>query len=107
MRTSTLESEAVAVDVALSADSLRLTIDDGRQLSVPLAWFPRLLRGGPEQRNQWELIGRSEGLHCEALDEDISIIRLLAGRSEHNRTRSQAAQFEARWSASPSRNPNI
>ncbi len=73
MGTLTFESEPVAVDVVFSADSFRVTIDDGRELSVPLAWFPRLLHGTPEQRDQWELIGRGEGLHWEALDEDISV----------------------------------
>ena len=91
MRTLTLESEPVAVDVVFSADSFRVTIDDGRELSVPLAWFPRLLHGSPEQRDQWELIGRGEGLHWEGLDEDISVAGLLAGRGDRSRTRSQAA----------------
>lgn len=91
MRTLTLESEPVAVDVVFSTDSFRVTIDDGRELSVPLAWFPRLLHGSPDQRDQWELIGRGEGLHWEALDEDISVAGLLAGRGDQHRTRSQAA----------------
>ena len=60
MRALTLEGEPVAVDIVFYADSFRVTIDDGRELSVPLAWFPRLLRGTPEQRDQWELIGRGE-----------------------------------------------
>ncbi len=92
MGTLTLESEPVAVDVVFSADSFRVTIDDGRELSVPLAWFPRLLHGTPEQRDQWELIGRGEGLHWEALDEDISVAVLLAGRGDQNRTRPQTDQ---------------
>ncbi|MCE2520812.1 MAG: DUF2442 domain-containing protein [Alphaproteobacteria bacterium] len=91
MGTLTLESEPVAVDVVFSADSFRVTIDDGRELSVPLAWFPRLLHGTPEQRDQWGLIGRGEGLHWEALDEDISVAGLLAGRGDQNRTRPQDA----------------
>ena len=53
MRTLTLENEPVAVDVTFSADSFRVTLDDGRELSVPLAWFPRLLHGTPEQLDQW------------------------------------------------------
>ena len=91
MRTLTLESEPVAIDIVFYPDSFRVTIDDGRELSVPLAWFPRLLRGTPEQRNQWELIGRGEGLHWKALDEDISVAGLLAGRGDRSRARSQAA----------------
>ena len=60
-------------------------LDDGRELSVPLAWFPRLLHATPEQRQAWELIGRGEGLHWEELDEDISVAGLLAGRGDQTR----------------------
>lgn len=67
------------------------TTDDGRELPVSLTWFPRLLLGSPEQRDQWELIGQGEGLHWETLDEDISVAGLLAGRGDHSRTRSQTA----------------
>ena len=91
MRTLTLENEPVAVDVTFSADSFRVTLDDGRELSVPLTWFPRLLHGTPEQLDQWELIGQGEGLHWEVLDEDISVAGLLAGRGDGTRTRTQAA----------------
>ena len=63
MRTLTLESEPVAVDVEVDEAALRVILDDGRELSVPLAWFPRLLHGTPEQRAQWELVGHGEGLH--------------------------------------------
>ena len=91
MRTLTLEGEPAAVDVVFSTDSFRVTNDDGRELSVPLAWFPRLLHGTPEQRDQWEFIGRGEGLRWEALDEDISVAGLLAGRGDQNHTRPQAA----------------
>jgi len=89
MRTLDLESDPIAVAVAFSADSFRVTLDDGRELSVPLAWFPRLLHGTPEQRQNWDLIGRGEGLHWEELDEDISIAGLLAGRKDwtHRRPR--------------------
>jgi len=80
MHTLNLESDPVAVAVAFSDDAFRVTLDDGRELSIPLAWFPRLLHGTSEQRRNWKLIGRGEGLHWEDLDEDISIAGLLAGR---------------------------
>ncbi len=88
MRTLNLESDPLAVDVSFTADTFRVTLDDGRELSIPLAWFPRLLHGSPHQREQWELIGRGEGLHWEALDEDISVAGLLAGRGDQTRRHS-------------------
>ncbi|MEC9483758.1 MAG: DUF2442 domain-containing protein [Halomonas sp.] len=91
MRTLNLETDPMAVDVSFTADTFRVTLDDGRELSIPLAWFPRLLHGTPEQRNQWELIGRGEGLHWEALDEDISVAGLLAGRGDQTRRRQAVA----------------
>ena len=64
-------------------------LDDGRTLGVPLAWFPRLLHGSAEERAK---VGISaSGLHWEALDEDISIAGLLAGRGDMTRARKHAA----------------
>jgi len=91
MRTLTLESEPVAVDVSFEDTAFRVVLDDGRELTVPLAWFPRLLHGSPDQRTRWELIGRGEGLHWEDLNEDISVAGLLAGRRDQT------------WPPSPSR----
>jgi len=91
MRTLTLESDPLATDVSFSADAFKVVLIDGRELSIPLAWFPRLLHGTPEQRLQWELIGRGEGLHWEELDEDISVAGLLAGRGDQTRKRRSAA----------------
>ena len=69
--------EALAVDVSCSDDSLTVVLDDGRSVSVPLAWFPRLLAATSEQRIDWEPIGGGIGVHWEAIDEDISIASLL------------------------------
>ena len=69
--------------------SFWVDLEDGRTLGIPLAWFPRLLHGTPEQRQAVEL-SRS-GLHWEELDEDISIAGLLAGRGDMTRTRTVAA----------------
>ncbi|MBK1691579.1 DUF2442 domain-containing protein [Ectothiorhodospira mobilis] len=91
MRTLNLESEPLAVEVSFTADTFRVTLEDGRELSIPLAWFPRLLHGTQEQREQWELIGRGQGIHWEALDEDISINGLLAGRGDQTRRRKDVA----------------
>jgi len=65
-------------------------LSDGRTLGVPLAWFPRLLRGSREQREACRISSR--GLHWEALDEDISIAGLLAGSRDQTRRMSSAAQ---------------
>ena len=59
---------------------MTVLLDDGRVLSVPLAWYPRLLDGSQEERGRYELIGNGEGIHWPALDEDISVEGLLAGR---------------------------
>jgi Protein of unknown function (DUF2442) len=69
-----------ALGVEVSDDSLIVELSDGRTISVPLAWFPRLLHADAEERTNWRLIGSGEGIHWEALDEDISVESLLAGR---------------------------
>jgi hypothetical protein len=71
---------AIAESVCSSEDSLTVRLDDGRSLSVPLAWYPRLLDGTQAERENYELIGGGEGIHWPELDEDISIEGLLAGR---------------------------
>ena len=68
-----------AQDVKVTDDTLSVDLGDGRTISVPLAWFPRLVHGTPKERNNWRLIGKGEGIHWEDLDEDISIEGLLAG----------------------------
>lgn len=78
MSTSTAEAQAIAA--AVSGDTLTVDLDDGRSISVPLAWFPRLLHGSAEERERWRLIGRGSGLHWEDLDEDVSVAGLLAGK---------------------------
>jgi hypothetical protein len=77
---STLASKPVAdaVDVKCTDDELIVTLVDGRRVSAPLAWFPRLLRATPKQRANWRLIGRGIGIHWDDVDEDISVRSLLA-----------------------------
>ncbi len=69
-----------AESVKVYKDTLRVNLSDGRTISVPLAWFPRLLHSMPEERNNWRLIGKGHGIHWEDIDEDISVEGLLAGR---------------------------
>jgi len=69
-----------ALDVLLTDDTLSVDLSDGRSISVPIAWFPRLLHSTDQERINWRLIGRGQGIHLEDSDEDISIKGLLAGR---------------------------
>lgn len=77
MSTLVDRAESLAVDLSCTDDALCVTLSDGRAISVPLAWFPRLLAATPKQRAQWELIGGGIGVHWPAIDEDISIASLL------------------------------
>ena len=79
MTSSAVDVVPCAVSVECTDDELRVALDDGRKLSVPLAWFPRLLAATAEQRASWRLIGRGEGVRWESLDEDLSVRGLLQG----------------------------
>ncbi len=81
MSTSGTElKEALAQSVSVSDDALAVDLADGRTITTPLAWFPRLAHGEPAERNHWRLIARGQGIHWPHLDEDISVESLLAGR---------------------------
>ncbi len=85
-----MSSSVSAMSVRFDADNMWVELSDGRTLGVPLAWFPRLLHGSAEQREQARISSR--GLHWEALDEDISIAGLLAGNVDlTNRSKTVAA----------------
>ena len=77
---SSLTVEAKAQSVSVTADTLAVDLSDGRTISVPLVWFPRLLHGTPEERSNWRFIGGGVGVHWPDLDEDISVENLLAGK---------------------------
>ena len=77
MHTLAESVEVLAVDASCTRDALTVTLSDGRTVSAPLAWFPRLLEATSRQRADWELIGGGIGLHWEAVDEDISVASLL------------------------------
>ncbi len=91
MRTLNLENDPLASEVLFSDVAFRVVLDDGRELTIPLAWFPRLLHGSPEARARWELIGDGEGIHWPDLDEDISVAGLLAGRGDQTKSRRSVA----------------
>lgn len=78
---STVEMEVPdAVGVEVTDDALSVELSDGRAILAPLAWYPRLLHATPDERSNWRLIGKGQGVHWEDLDEDISVEGLLAGR---------------------------
>lgn len=77
MSTSAIDVEPLAVDVTCTDDALRVVLADGREISAPLVWFPRLQKATAEQRKDWRLIGGGIGIHWELVDEDISVESLL------------------------------
>lgn len=82
MSSSTVEPQtATAAHVRVDAEALTVELADGRVLSAPIAWFPRLSHGTADERNHWRLIGGGRGIHWPDLDEDISVENLLAGKS--------------------------
>lgn len=93
MLTSMIEIEVpTVVNVAATDDTLSVDLSDGRSLSVPLAWYPRLLNASQKERSNWRVIGQGHGLHWESVDEDISIENLLAGRPS-----GESQKSLARW----------
>jgi hypothetical protein len=83
MSTSPLQNdvtEARAQGVVVTDDTLVVNLVDGRTITVPVAWYPRLAHGNPAERSRWRFIGDGEGIHWPDLDEDISVEGLLAGR---------------------------
>jgi hypothetical protein len=77
-----MNTSVSATRVSFDEDSMWVDLSDGRTLGVPLAWFPRLLQGSAEQREQVRISSR--GLHWDALDEDISVAGLLAGLGDQS-----------------------
>jgi len=76
MNTS-IESVPKAVDIWFTEDMLYVRLEDGREVGVPMEWFPRLIKATTEQRNNWRLIGNGIGIHWEDIDEDLSVRKLV------------------------------
>jgi hypothetical protein len=70
----------IAEQVRFTKESLQVELADGRSISVPLSWYPRLAHATPKERAKWRLIGEGEGIHWPELDEDISVENLVLGR---------------------------
>ncbi len=96
LATNQIEIRATAVRV--SDDALIIDLTDGRTVSAPLAWYPRLLHGTATERQEHQLIGQGLGIHWPQLDEDISVEGILAGRPSYE----SRVSFEE-WLASRSR----
>lgn len=93
MSSSTTETPVVRAEtVTISGGAITAELSDGRSISAPLAWYPRLLHGTPEERSNWRLIGGGSGIHWPALDEDISVGNLLTGRAS-----GESQQSLKRW----------
>ena len=97
MNTSTNEIHvAKAQHVDVTEDTLMVDLVDGRTILAPIVWYPRLLHGKSEERNNWRWIGRGEGIHWPDLDEDISVENLLAGKPSGESHRSFKRWLEKR-----------
>lgn len=94
MSISEVDVIPLAIGVELSDDELTVTLSDGRRVTVPLVWFPRLLNATTEERREFRLIGAGEGIHWPRVDEDISVASLLRG----SRSLQRAATTEYRQS---------
>lgn len=68
-----------AVGIVVTDDSLIAELSDGRKITVPLAWYPRLVHATSEERRNWQLIGKGEGIHWPDLDEDLSVEGFIKG----------------------------
>src|SRR5579864_6849599 len=102
MSTSSLAAEtAMAKNVKVTTDTLIVELRDGRVVSAPISWYPRLSEGTPAERRRWELIGPGIGIHWPALDEDISVEALLLGL-----TSNESAASLQRWRAARRRSTN-
>jgi hypothetical protein len=79
MSSSLVEASPRAQEVLVTEDELTVSLVDGRRVSVPLAWFPRLLHASPTQRSNWQLLGDGEGIPWPDVDEDLSVAGILRG----------------------------
>ena len=96
MTTLVLETDPAAIDVQVDAKTLTVTLEDGRQLRVPLAWYPRLEAGSQAECENWELLGDGYAVAWADLDEHIGVEGLLAGRKSQESRASFEKWLEAR-----------
>ena len=97
MSTSQIDAlDVAALDVRVNDLELVVDLADGRTITVPVAWFPRLVYGSPAERANWRLIGAGQGIHWPALDEDISTESLLSRRRSRESDKSLRSWLAAR-----------
>lgn len=82
------ETHTRTQSLTITEDTLTFDLIDGCTISVPIAWYPRLMYGTPKERANWRLIGDGEGVHWHDLDEDISVEQVLAGKPSGESQRS-------------------
>lgn len=99
MSTLVTERDVFAEAVQFTDESMTVLLDDGRALSIPLSWYPRLFHAAKHEREKYELIGGGEGIHWPLLDEDISIEGLLAGKHSAESDKSLSRWLEKRRNA--------
>jgi len=87
-----------ALNIHTTEDTLTVDLSDGRTISVPLGWYPRLKYASPEERTHWRLIGKGQGIHWEDMDEDINVEGLLAGKPSAESQTSLKKWFRGRQS---------
>ena len=92
---STMPMTVTACDVRLTLDALTVDLRDGRSVTVPMGWYPRLEHGAPEERANWQFTGQGEGIHWPDLDEDVAVADLVAGRGS-----GESQESLQRWLAS-------
>jgi hypothetical protein len=108
MSTSVVEIEVpLAQHVTVTRDTLTVDLSDGRTISAPLAWFPRLVHASPAERGNWALIGKGRGIHWGDVDEDISVEGLLAGRPSGESQTSFAKWLRQRHARPTSRSSRL
>ena len=99
MTTLAIELEIPSAEnVTVTNDTLSVDLSDGRTISVPIAWYPRLSHAELRERENWKLIGGGHGIHWEDIDEDISVEGLLAGKPSGESQQSFKKWLEARAS---------
>jgi len=94
--------EPIGMEVTIDDDTLSVELVDGRTISVPIAWFPRLAHALPEERSNWRWIGKGRGIHWPDLDEDISVENLLEGKRSGESQVSFKMWLESRQRQTPS-----
>lgn len=100
MSSSTVDAIVSAVNVRVDDEALTVELVDGRVVSAPIAWYPRLAHGTSQERSRWRLIAGGRGVHWPDLDEDISVENLLAGKPSGESQSSLKRWLEQRQLAS-------